>query len=353
MINDLQGYIGGNQGATGGYQGATGGYQGATGGSQDIYTGGYQGATGGSQGSQGGAIGGSQGGARKKMFKSNHCSPGKNDVEGSCLDDDIVIKVAKALNKLCKKNNKKKLNEIDLSRSPEDIHGDVCEEIAKISKCSSEACWQKIKSLMDELGSDKEEFKDSFKPQMPKKWVKDYNEWLSTFEIEDCLEQHMEADDNFYFYGAVPIDFKKCSVSNLCSFDMKKHLDKGQSKIGIVFNTDPSTKDGQHWISLYMDLGKHNSDNHAIYYFDSFGRKPPKQIKELIDKAKKQGSKLDCEPQYFYNDHSYQRANAQCGMYAIHFIKKMLEGLSFEAYLREPLSDKLMRDLRSDYFIKL
>jgi len=302
-------------------------------------------------GFQGGAVGGSQGGARKEMFKDNHCSPGKNDVEGSCLDDDIVIKVGKALNSLAKRN--KKISKIDLSRSPEDIHGDVCEEIAKISKCSSEACWLKIRSLMDELGSDKEEFKDSFKPQMPKEWVKDYNEWLSTFEIEDCLKQHMKDDNNFYFYGAVPIDFKKCSVSNLCSFDMKKHLDKGKTKIGIVFNTDPSTKDGQHWISLYMDLGKHNSNHHSIYYFDSFGRKPPKQIKELIDKAVKQGSKNNCEPYYFYNDHSYQRANAQCGMYAIHFIKKMLEGLSFEEYLRQPLNDKLMKDLRNDYFIKL
>ena len=302
-------------------------------------------------GAMGGAIGGSQGGARKKMFKNNECSPGKNDVEGSCLDDDIVIKVAKALNKMCKKN--KKISEINLSGSPEDIHGDICEEITKISKCSSEACWQRIRSLMDELGSDKDEFKESFKPLMPKAWIKDYNKWLSTFEIEDCLKQHMNDDDNFYFYGAVPIDFKKCSVSNLCSFDMEKHLSKGHSKIGVVFNTDPSTKDGQHWISLYMDLGKHNSNHHSIYYFDSYGKKPPKQIQELIDKARKQGSKKKCEPYYFYNDHSYQRANAQCGMYSIHFIKKMLEGLSFEEYLRQPLNDKLMKDLRGDYFIKL
>ena len=299
----------------------------------------------------GGAVGGSQGGARKKMYKDKHCSPGESDVEGSCLDDDIVIKVAKALNRLSENN--KKINRINLSGEPEDIHGDVCEEIIKISKCSSEACWLKIKSLMNELGSDKEEFKESFKPQMPKKWIKDYNEWLSTFEIEDCLNQHMKDDNNFYFYGAVPIDFKKCSVSNLCSFNMKKHLNAGQSKIGIVFNTDPSTKGGQHWISLYMDLGKHNSDDYSIYYFDSFGKKPPKQIKELIDKAINQGSKCLSEPKYFYNDSSYQRANAQCGMYAIHFIKQMLEGLSFEDYLRQPLNDKLMIKLRNNYFIKL
>ena len=44
---------------------------------------------------------------------------------------------------------------------------DICLEISKISSCSSEACWQKIKSLM-QLGKDKDEFIKSFKPQMPK-----------------------------------------------------------------------------------------------------------------------------------------------------------------------------------------
>jgi hypothetical protein len=299
----------------------------------------------------GGAVGGSNGGARKRMYKEKHCSPGKNDVEGSCLDDDIVIKVAKAINRLA--NNNQKLDKIDLSRGNEDIHGDICAQIIKISSCSSEACWQKIKSLMKELGSDKKEFIDSFKPQMPKEWIKDYNEWLSTFEIEECLKQHLDSDKNFYFYGAVPIDFKKCSVSDLCSFNMKKHLDKGETKIGIVFNTDPSTKDGQHWISLYMDLGKHNNDFPGIYYFDSFGRKPPKEIKELIKKTQNQGKKCNCEPYYFYNDYSYQKKNAQCGMFAIHFIKKMLEGLSFEEYLNTKLTDQLMIDLRKIYFLKI
>lgn len=287
----------------------------------------------------------------KKMYKPEHCSPGENDVNGSCLDDDIVIKVAKALNDMSKTDEK--IDMIVLNRSPEDIHKDVCNEISKISNCSSEACWQKIKSLMQALGSDKEEFKDSFKPIMPEKWISNYNEWLSTFEIEDCLEQHMKADDNFYFYGAVPIDFKNCSVSNLCNFNMKEHLSNGKSKIGIVFNTDPSTKGGEHWISMYIDLGKHNNDNYGIYYFDSFGKKPSIEVKELIQKIINQGSQSDRKLLYFYNDYSYQKANSQCGMYAIHFIKSMLEGLSFEDYLDTKLNDELMIRLRNEYFIRL
>jgi len=81
---------------------------------------------------EGGAVGGANGGARKRMYREKHCSPGENDVEGSCLDDDIVIKVAKAINRLA--NNNQKLDKIDLSRSPEDIHGDICAQISIISK---------------------------------------------------------------------------------------------------------------------------------------------------------------------------------------------------------------------------
>ena len=285
--------------------------------------------------------GGSYGGARKRMFHPKHCSPSDNDVNGSCLDSELIIKVAESLNKMNSKNSKHTKNNIDIINTN------------KISDCSSEACWQKIHSLMKLLGNSRNLFKESFKPLMPKSWIKDYNEWLSTFEIEDCLNQHMNDDNNFYFYGAVPIDFKKCSVSNLCKFNIKKHLNNGESKIGIVFNTDPSTKDGEHWISMYIDLGKHNSDNYGIYYFDSYGEKPPKEIKELINKIIKQGIKYKCKPLYFYNDYSYQKKNAQCGMYAIHFIKKMIEGLSFNDYLKSKLNDNLMIKLRDEYFIRL
>tara|TARA_B100001093_G_C26777747_1_gene993174 strand:+ start:402 stop:1364 length:963 start_codon:yes stop_codon:yes gene_type:complete len=303
-------------------------------------------------GAIGGAVGGAHGGARKKMYKQKDCAPGKNDVHGSCLDSDLLMKVGGILNKMSKKN--KKIMKINRHQSIEDIHGDICLNISNISKCSSEACWQTLKSLMNELGNDREKFKESFKPKMPKEWIKDYNEWLSTFEIEDCLNQHMNSCDEFYFYGAVPIDFHKCSVSDLCSFNMKKHLKKGETKIGIVFNTDPSNKDGKHWISMYIDLIGHNLDsNPGIYYFDSFGRKPPEEILKLIKKIKKQGEKCNKKFMYFYNDYSYQKRNSQCGMYAIHFIKEMINDKSFIDYLNSSLSDKLMIKLRDEYFVRL
>ena len=56
---------------------------------------------------------------------------------------------------------------------------------------------------------------------------------------------------------------------------------------------------------------------------------------------------------YFYNDYSYQKRNSQCGLYAIDFIKEMINNKSFIDYLNSSLSDKLMIKLRDEYFVRL
>ena len=286
-----------------------------------------------------------KGGYRMKMHEPKHCSPESNSTNGSCLDDKLIMKIAKIL-------NKKRGISIDLSQSIEDIHNEILETMNEMYDCKSEACILSLKDILKKLGNDKQKVKQSFKPVMPNDWDGDDNAWLSTDDIEDALKQHQGKDDNFYFYGAVPIDFSNCSVSNLCSFNLKDHIKKKKDKIGIVFNTHPHTKGGQHWISMYVDAkGRNLGGNPGIYYFDSYGRKPPKQIQDLIDKILNQSKKCKCDIKYFYNDKSYQSINAQCGMYAVHFIKKMVEDISFNEFLNSGLSDKLMIDQRDDYFV--
>ena len=61
---------------------------------------------------------------------------------------------------------------------------------------------------------DADYFREYFRPKMPKEIVNDYTEWISNFDIEAVLDQYDKDLSDFYFYGATPIDFKKCSVSN-------------------------------------------------------------------------------------------------------------------------------------------
>ena len=46
---------------------------------------------------------------------------------------------------------------------------------------------------------------------------------------------------------------------------------------------------GSHWVSMYVDLlPNNNRENPTIYFFDSVGDKPPKEIKRLIKNNSKQ-----------------------------------------------------------------
>ena len=284
---------------------------------------------------------------KKNLFHPQHCSPDKNN-SFSCLDDKLIRKVARILNKLHKKN--KNIQKISIrNRSIEDIYQDISDNIQRVTQCDSEACLLSVKDLMKHLGKDKTKFEESFKPLQPKEWEKDVsdNRWVSNEEIDDILFQDDDLSQDFYYYGAVPIDFSDCSVSNLCSFNLKRHLDDNHKKIAVVFNTDTSDGDGQHWISMYLDLiGANSNGTPGIYFFDSYGRKPCNEIHKLILKIKRQGRKHNVPFMYRYNKHPFQNSGYECGMYAIHFIKQMLQGNSFHQLLNSSLSDNSMVTLR-------
>ena len=336
----------------------------------------------------GGLNGDLTGGYSRKLHKPKHCTL-KNKKTGSCLDEDLIRKVARILNKMRKKNHR--ITEIDTSQPCHVIHDAICKTLHEVQGCDSEACILTIDSIMSKLGKDKSRFIKSFQQVMPKEWMKtkgktakakrrhkkkrrkdlskkgtseyvhpehfpdevvDENALLSTYEIEGFLKRLREKDPCFYDYGAVPIDFSDCSVSRLCQFNLKEHLENNQTKIGIVFNTDPHDEDGEHWIAGYLDIAQTCIPGvSAFYYFDSYGRKPPAQIKKLVAKIQKQGQECGMPIEYFYNDHQFQKYGSQCGMYAIDFVNQMLSGMSFEDYLNSDVGDQRMKDLRDEYFI--
>ena len=51
-------------------------------------------------------FGGDQDGGetRKLIFKQGHCAPGKGEVFGSCLDEKLIRKIGKIVNRMRKKD---------------------------------------------------------------------------------------------------------------------------------------------------------------------------------------------------------------------------------------------------------
>jgi hypothetical protein len=118
------------------------------------------------------------------------------------------------------------------------------------SVCHQEACW--LRQSFASSGMDKEMIHYTFAPQAPKEWKKNIHEWLSSIDIANSLKQYEHANPSFLFIGPSPVDFDdvlengECVWEELCKFDIMKHVKNGKHKIGIVFNTDPHDRPGEH-----------------------------------------------------------------------------------------------------------
>jgi len=282
-----------------------------------------------------------------KHFKKKHCSPFKKRLSYSCLSHKALLNIVKAINKV------KGITINHKGVSDKELYQKVCNVMENNFNCKTEACWLSIRKIMKNLSKkDVKHFKKHFRPHMPKEIVEDYTEWISNFDIEAVLNQHHEDVPYFSFYGALPRDFSDCSVSDLCKIDIGKHLDRGEHKLGMVFNTDESDKPGKHWLSMFVDLNGSNLDGQpGIYHFDSFGSKPLKEMKDLIKKIEEQGKQRNMYFVVANNDRSFQNNSYSCGFYSMHFMEHMLQGLPFQKYLKSGLSDKKMIDYQTHCYL--
>jgi hypothetical protein len=292
----------------------------------------------------------------KNVFNQKHCSPSKSDKTISCLDDDLLIKIANILNKYhdsnIKSDNKQSLHK-------QSLHKQISDKISSISDCKIEKCWTTINEIIKHLSSEElKKFKNSFRPSMPKSWKKDPTEWTSTSDIEKVLKQYEECNSNFKCYGALPMDFSlkdgdSCVSGNLCNIDLKEHFDSGKHNIGTVFNLDDHDEPGSHWVSMYIELVPRNRDVPSIYYFDSIADKPPKEIKEFVDNISEQYKKIKGEEiEFLYNDIQHQKRDTECGIYCIHFITTMLKGIDFNEYIKEIKNDDYMNKYRDFFYVR-
>ena len=177
------------------------------------------------------------------------------------------------------------------------------------------------------------------------------------------MKQYEQAYKCFEFIGPSPIDFDTrvkdplakqspdddCVWEELCKFSVKKYLKKGKTKIGVIFNTDPHDKSGEHWISLFINLKKGK-----IFFFDSVGSKAPKEIMVLVDRIVEQGLKQS-PPIRFEFDQNYpvehQYSSTECGVYSNYFIIHMLEDKLTAKYLKTHiLTDNYISKFRKKYY---
>ena len=276
---------------------------------------------------------------KQKQKGGNMCSPAnikqnsagaKTSYNYSCFTLKDLKNMALMVNKKYNSNiNIKDYTAKDKARLLKDIHYAL-----KCGNMSLDMCI--IKNYNQDF---QKAIKKNFKPKSPK----GEQEWLSSVDIYDVMEQYMHKFPSFMFLGPVPIDFS--DYSNALSRINLKKLKKSKKHIGIVFNTDPSYKSGEHWISMFIDL-----NNKTICFFDSVGENPPKEVKQFMNKIIKQAKGLGIKLKQIINDKQHQKLDTECGVFSLHFIISRLEGKSCDYINNNIIKDKEMNKYRKKYF---
>lgn len=286
--------------------------------------------------------------ARSNEFRAQkiRCAPKKYEELNmfSCFTDKTLFRLRDAWNS---KNPADPIRE----KTGDEIHKQLSLKLKPV--CKSEPCW--LEKLLGSAEEIKEISDQSFAPLQPDNWVSNPNEWLSSDEIIAVMKQFENAYKCFKFIGPSPIDFdkklsgKQCVWNELCRFNVAQLMKQGKNKIGIIYNTDPHTKGGQHWISMFINFKKGQ-----IYFFDSVGDTAPEEIKEFVERVKQQGKALGINFKYDENhpvEHQY--GNTECGIYSLFFVVHMLQDKITQHYLKtHVLKDKYMEDFRNKYFNK-
>ena len=297
------------------------------------------------------------------------CAPNVDiELHFTCFTKDELISIVKAFNNyiinknLCKDKTGsglykigciKRLSLITIPQPFEQENESVMED-ERIKKklwgkiynrlkpiCKYEDCWVDldfINKIDDKRLRNKLKY-FTFKP----KFYGNRDEWLNTKDIDAVMKQYQRKYSDFYFIGAKPCDFYKHVQINLKKWLSYKYL-------GIIFNLDKTGDPGSHWTSLFID----NSE-HKLYYFDSTGKSPNKDIRDfifLIARVQNDRGRIKNEraPTVYINNKIHQKGNTECGVYSIYFLIKKLKSPNEEFMNNIHISDKDMKNFRKYIF---
>ena len=279
----------------------------------------------------------------KKHFVKLNCSPKNKYTNYTCYSDSDLYKLKDMWNARHPDRPIKTKNTKQIWILLKEYYATIC---------NKESCWVR---QMTKNSKQEQELLDAFAPESPKEWEKNPNEWLSSIDILQVMNQYEKKYKCFDFLGPSPIDYDthklygKCVWEELCHFDLDKHLQKKHTKIGVIFNLDPHYKGGSHWVSLFINI-----KNKTIFFFDSTGEQIPPQIKKFVNTVIEQGKQLPT-PINFKFDQNYpvehQYGNTECGIYSIFFIIHMLEDKITGHYLKTNiLKDEYIENFRKVYY---
>lgn len=278
------------------------------------------------------------------------CAPYVTGVSVSCLPREKLLELVGRWNSY---HPKTPIPPKSKHWTSEKIWAELNKRMKAVCGSGQEWCWAKKLQV-----SNVSKF---YRPEKPEEWIKNKSTWLSSTDIDKVMKQYEKVPGLGYkFLGWMPVDFASsddfgtCLYAEMCSTLVEPLYTKGIRSFGAIFNLDKHDQPGSHWVSLLISMDSKHPMFGANFY-DSTGRKPPKEIVDFMEKIKKQwsvfmpGVKLPLRR----NQARHQFGNNECGMFAMMLQVIFLETeinkadrMSFDEILALPLDDGIANKMR-------
>jgi hypothetical protein len=281
----------------------------------------------------------------KKTYKRLACAPILDNLDNispeTCLTKSVLLQLKRDFNKDHPKDQ-------ILSTKPILIWRELK---SRLDECTDDRCLLKE---IDDVSQRNKVMQSLFAPNHPPSWLKNKNEWLSNIDIDKVMAQYQQRYRDFAYLGTTSIDYDfvysdgHCVEDKLCKFNLQDLYNKGKRRFASVFNLDPHTESGSHWVSMFI-----NMDKKSIVFFDSAKGGLPEEIIRFRDSVIKQGKQMKpaIDFVFYTNDADHQQGNTECGVYSIYFIVEMLRDHgNLQKFMKGNITDALMESQRQRFF---
>lgn len=272
-----------------------------------------------------------------------YCALGnKNTEKGSCLNETEMREMVIAYNKWCLKQNSGKHKLVKVNDDTKKMWSKLLKRFHSTCK-GNEHCLTQQKFVSEIQNEIRESINSSYPPPGPQ----NPTEWLSNFDIEKIMKVREKHYKDFKFIGAVADNCQDKIGCPMYDLNFGKIYDQGYRKFGIIFNRGTYENGGTHWLAYYM-----NTEDGSSYFYDSVGRGPSKNMRNVINKYEDFCSnKLKKKHKYNENKISHQKDNTECGVFSCNFIVRMLRGEKYDDIIGYNPSHEEINSCRNVYFV--
>lgn len=207
--------------------------------------------------------------------------------------------------------------------------------------------------------------KNSIKFQNLKPLAKvDKYSWLNNLQVDQIQDQFSKMFPGYHYSYIHMADlimfshdlskFVKKDIKPITEIDFGHEINTNPNfkTYGVIFNTDPSTKSGQHWYCIFCDF---RTKPYTIEYFNSAGSKPQKHIfrfftKLAIDIKRKTG--VQCDFIQVTNIQHQGLDSGLCGCFATFYIYSRLNGVDYSEFNNKKfiVNDNIILQIRKLMF---